>query len=116
MTDVIIYRPSVEMLRVAVASNRENVHEGSTVEFSFTTSEDEEPVDAVWTAGTWVSAIPTVERVADQWVEAYVAQVLVSATGGGGTVELDVGEHFAWVRVTLGSQEVVKPAGKVTVQ
>lgn len=115
MKEVTIYSSTVELVRAAVASDRDTVVTG-TVGFGFTDDEATEPDPGDYTAGTWNSTAPTVEEIDGKFLKAYIAQILVSGPDGGGSVELAEGEHFVWTRVAMADgQTPVKLAGKVTV-
>ena len=110
MKTIEIYSASREMVRAAVAANRDEVITG-TVYFGFTT-DDSEPTPASMTAGTWYDTAPSIEEVDGKWQPAFVAQILV---GSGGAVTLAEDEYFMWTRVDVGTQSIMKLAGKVKV-
>ena len=96
-----------------MAGNRDDVLTGVP---SFGFSSDDEAEPTVWFSGNWYSTEQTVENVNDKYVKSYVAQILVSGVGGGGTMQLPDGESFVFTRVTMPDGQVpVKLAGKVTV-
>lgn len=99
---------SVEYVRAAVAANRDDVHSG-TVEFAFTSQDDDD--SATWVVGEWFSSETSVELVDGKYQDAYIAQVLF----GIDELDLEEGTYFEWLRVTLGSQEIVKAVGKIKV-
>lgn len=110
MKTIEIYSASKEMVRAAVAANRDEIITG-TVYFGFTTTEVE-PTPASMTQGTWYDTNPSIEEVDGKFQEAFVGQVLV---GTGASIVLTEGDYFMWTRVDVGQQSIMKLAGKVKV-
>ncbi len=105
------------------SSSRENLYvgvrnaadpTGATVSFAFTASDDIEPDSGDYTAGAWVSGQSSVE-VDGVYVLGWTAYILVSGSGGGGTVTLAEGEYVVWVKFHDLTQSVVRNAGKLKV-
>lgn len=74
----------------------------------------------------WALAAPGVDpsfSQAGEWTSSYdaatdlveTASPLVSGTGNGGAITVDDGTYYAWVQFTVGSEVVVRRAGKVVV-
>lgn len=78
---------------------------GDTVEFA-AVAPGVEP--SAWTAGSW-------ETDATTDPDTYAARILVSGTGGGGTIELADGTYDLWVRITDSPERPTERVGTLIV-
>lgn len=79
---------------------------GLTVTVAFPTAGND---PATWTAATWNTDMSTDP-------DTYWAELLVSGTGGGGTVELAKGVYDVWIRVADGTQSPTRLVSRMAVR
>jgi hypothetical protein len=81
---------------------------------------------ATITEASWAFTAVDAEAEGDDWIPGVIAQdaddltrytfrILVSGTGGGGTVELADGDYRMWVKVDQTPEAIALPIGTLTV-
>ena len=99
---------SREYVRVPVSASEAGVVQnptGDTVEFSAVTPGAE---PSTWTAGTW-------ETDATTDPDSYYARILISGTGGGGTLAMADGTYDLWVRITDSPERPARPVCRLVI-
>ena len=78
---------------------------GDTVEFAAVTPGSE---PSSWTAGSWETDTTTDP-------DTYAARILISGTGGGGTLALADGTYDLWVRITDSPERPARPVCRLVI-